>query len=65
MRLRRPGKNGDKAAIIFLAVFVLAILSMPFLTPDLPVISSRLFNWGFGPAWHCTKDSIEPICQRK
>ena len=64
MRLRRPGKNGDKAAIIFLAVFVLAILSMPFLTPVLPVIS-RSFNWGFGSDWHCTKDSIEPICQRK
>jgi hypothetical protein len=65
MRLRRPGKNGDRAAIIFLAVFVLAILSMPFLTPHLPVTSSRLFNWGFGLAWHCTQDIIEPICQRK
>jgi hypothetical protein len=64
MRLQRPGKNGDKGAIILLAVFVLAILSMPFLIPRLPV-TSRLFNWGFGPGWHCTTDSIEPICQRK
>jgi hypothetical protein len=64
MRLRRPGKNGDKAAIIFLAVFVLFILLMPVLTPRLPVISRR-FNWGFGSGWRCTIDSIEPICQRK
>lgn len=64
MRLRRPGKNGDKAAIIFLAVFVLMILLMPVLTPVLPVIS-RPFNWGFGSAWHCTTDSIEPICHRR
>jgi hypothetical protein len=61
---RRHLQPGDLKAIAILAALGLFLLSAAFVSSLLPR-TKGYFNWGFGPDWTCTDQSVEASCLRK
>ena len=62
MRMKHPTKRSERIGIAALAVFAVGMLALAFTSE--PVDHSRRFNWGFGPNWTCTNQSLDVSCQR-
>lgn len=60
MKMKLPGKKGDKLALGMIAVVIFFVFSLPFLP-----VPKHPFNWGFNSRWACTNQNFEVSCQRK
>jgi hypothetical protein len=56
MRMKKPFKRGDLSALVFLSVFVIALLFVCFLTPTGEPM------WTLHRDWKCTDAGDKTVC---